>query len=170
MRAEILAELGDVDAAIVCYKRIEQQNPSYLPNVITPLLKLYRSTGSAEEILEYLGRMLKEYPSTTVLLAVVDQIERMRGEREAELFLVGQLGQRPSVRGLERLIQLNLTHAEEKAKEGLEGLQVLTRKLQEEKPEYQCGQCGFQAHNLHWQCPGCNRWNTIKPIVGVSGE
>lgn len=170
MRAEILAETGRVDEAIVCYKRIEQQNPSYLPNVIAPLLKLYRSTGSAEEILEYLGRMLREYPSTTVLLATVDQVERMRGEREAELFLVGQLGQRPSVRGLERLIELNLTHAEEKAKEGLVGLQILTRKLQEEKPEYQCGQCGFQAHNLHWQCPGCNRWNTIKPIVGVSGE
>jgi len=50
------------------------------------------------------------------------------------------------------------------------GLQMLTKQLQEEKPEYQCGQCGFQAHHLHWQCPGCNRWNTIKPIVGVSGE
>jgi lipopolysaccharide biosynthesis regulator YciM len=122
-------------------------------------------------VLEYLSVLLQTHPSTTVLLATVEQLQLMHGGRKAEQYLVTQLKQRPSVRGLEQLIQLNLTHAEEKgARDGLMGLQMLTKQLQEEKPEYQCGQCGFQAHHLHWQCPGCNRWNTIKPIVGVSGE
>jgi lipopolysaccharide biosynthesis regulator YciM len=171
IRAEIQARTGQVELAIASYKSIEQQNASYLPNVIQPLLTLYRAVGQPEEVLEYLTTLLQTHPSTTVLLATVEQVQLMHGGRRAEQYLVEQLKSRPSVRGLEQLIKLNLAHAEEKAaREGLLGLQMLTRQLQEEKPEYQCGQCGFQAHNLHWQCPGCNRWNTIRPIVGVSGE
>ncbi len=169
-RAEVLTLSGHPRAAIESYKRIEEQNASYIPNIIQPLLKLYRAETDADEVLHYLQQLLKHHPSTTVLLAAVEQIQLMRGGREAEQFLVEQLTIRPSVRGLERLIKLNLEHAEDEAKEGLLGLQILTRQLQEEKPEYQCSHCGFQAHHLHWQCPGCKRWNTIKPIVGVSGE
>ena len=171
IRAEIQATTGQVTQAIASYKSIEQQNASYIPNIIQPLLTHYRAVGEPEEVLEYLSVLLQTHPSTTVLLATVEQLQLMHGGRKAEQDLVTQLKQRPSVRGLEQLIQLNLTHAEEKgARDGLMGLQMLTKQLQEEKPEYQCGQCGFQAHHLHWQCPGCNRWNTIKPIVGVSGE
>ncbi len=171
MRAEIQATTGQTDQAIASYKNIEQQNADYLPNVIQPLLALYRTAGEAQEVLDYLASLLQAHPSTTVLLATVEQVKLMHGGRKAEQYLVEQLKKRPSVRGLEQLIELNLAHAEEPAaREGLLGLQMLTRQLQEEKPEYQCSQCGFQAHNLHWQCPGCNRWNTIKPIVGVSGE
>ncbi|MBT3308512.1 MAG: lipopolysaccharide assembly protein LapB [Gammaproteobacteria bacterium] len=171
IRAEIQATTGQVTQAIASYKSIEQQNASYIPNIIQPLLTHYRAVGEPEEVLEYLSVLLQTHPSTTVLLATVEQLQLMHGGRKAEQYLVTQLKQRPSVRGLEQLIQLNLTHAEEKgARDGLMGLQMLTKQLQEEKPEYQCGQCGFQAHHLHWQCPGCNRWNTIKPIVGVSGE
>lgn len=171
IRAEIQATTGQVKQAIASYKSIEQQNASYLPNIIQPLLTHYRAVGEPEEVLEYLTTLLETHPSTTVLLATVEQVQLMHGGRKAEQYLVAQLKKRPSVRGLEQLIQLNLTHAEEKAaREGLMGLQMLTKQLQEEKPEYQCGKCGFQAHHLHWQCPGCNRWNTIKPIVGVSGE
>lgn len=171
IRAEILALRGENGAAIGEYKKIEQQNASYIPNIIQPLLDIYREDGDPEEILHYLVNLLKQHPSTTVLLAAVEQVQLMSGDRKAELFLVDQLKSRPSVRGLERLIELNLRHAEDdRAREGLYGLQMLTKQLQEEKPEYQCSHCGFQAHHLHWQCPGCNNWNTIKPIVGVSGE
>lgn len=171
IQAEIQATTGQVEQAIASYQSIEQQNASYIPNIIQPLLTLFRAVGEPEEVLSYLTTLLETHPSTTVLLATVEQVQLMHGGRKAEQYLVEQLKQRPSVRGLEQLIQLNLTHAEDKgAREGLMGLQMLTKQLQEEKPEYLCGHCGFQAHNLHWQCPGCNRWNTIKPIVGVSGE
>ncbi len=171
MRAEIEATTGQVAQAIESYQSIEQQNPSYLPTVISPLLTHYRATGQPQEVLSYLQQLLDSHPSTTVLLAVVEQLQLMFGGRRAEAYLVEQLKRRPSVRGLQQLIHLTLTHAEAgAAREGLVGLQMLTQQLLEEKPEFQCIQCGFQARNLHWQCPGCNQWNTIKPIVGVSGE
>jgi lipopolysaccharide biosynthesis regulator YciM len=38
------------------------------------------------------------------------------------------------------------------------------------KPRYRCGYCGFSARTLYWQCPGCKKWGTIKPIYGIEGE
>ncbi len=29
---------------------------------------------------------------------------------------------------------------------------------------YRCDACGFSSSKLFWQCPGCQRWSSIKPI------
>ncbi len=29
---------------------------------------------------------------------------------------------------------------------------------------YRCDACGFSGSKLFWQCPGCQRWSSIKPI------
>jgi lipopolysaccharide biosynthesis regulator YciM len=29
---------------------------------------------------------------------------------------------------------------------------------------YRCDACGFAGSKLFWQCPGCQRWSSIKPI------
>jgi lipopolysaccharide biosynthesis regulator YciM len=30
-------------------------------------------------------------------------------------------------------------------------------------PGYRCEQCGYASLILHWQCPGCRSWETVKP-------
>jgi len=81
-----------------------------------------------------------------------------------------QLRNRPSVRGLDRLIELALRHADGEARSNLGILKDMTGRLLEGKPVYKCGQCGFSGRSLHWQCPGCKNWNTVKPIQGIQGE
>ena len=44
---------------------------------------------------------------------------------------------------------------------------ALTGELLSDRPIYKCLHCGFPARLLHWQCPSCKHWNTIKPIQGV---
>ena len=31
------------------------------------------------------------------------------------------------------------------------------------QPGFQCSYCGYEARQLHWLCPGCNRWDSIQP-------
>jgi lipopolysaccharide biosynthesis regulator YciM len=38
------------------------------------------------------------------------------------------------------------------------------------KSRYRCQQCGFTAHKLFWQCPGCQNWSSVKPIKTGSAE
>jgi len=52
---------------------------------------------------------------------------------------------------------------EGKAKDDLLIMHRLTQKLLNEQPPYQCINCGFTAKKIHWLCPGCRRWSTVKP-------
>jgi lipopolysaccharide biosynthesis regulator YciM len=49
-------------------------------------------------------------------------------------------------------------------------LKNLTDRLQKGKPAYLCRECGFTGKTLYWQCPGCKRWDTVRPIRGVEGN
>ena len=33
-----------------------------------------------------------------------------------------------------------------------------------------CNHCGFAGRQLHWFCPGCKYWGTIKVIKDVGSE
>jgi lipopolysaccharide biosynthesis regulator YciM len=42
--------------------------------------------------------------------------------------------------------------------------------LLEQHSGYACRRCGFKAKSLHWQCPSCKRWATIKPVIDAESE
>jgi lipopolysaccharide biosynthesis regulator YciM len=69
----------------------------------------------------------------------------------------------PSVRGLQRIVEMNLTETDGQTREHLDILQRLTDRLLSEQSSYQCHACGFEARSLHWQCPGCKQWGTVRP-------
>jgi len=52
----------------------------------------------------------------------------------------------------------------------LNAIRQMTERLIQGKSVYQCQHCGFAAKSLHWKCPGCKSWNSIKPVFGVEGE
>jgi lipopolysaccharide biosynthesis regulator YciM len=45
-------------------------------------------------------------------------------------------------------------------------LQGLAERLLASRPAYRCGHCGFAGKHLHWNCPGCKHWGSIKAIGG----
>ncbi len=169
--AQLYEKQAKFPEAVERYKQVEHQNLDHLSEVLTPLLNTYEKYAEPDEIIEYLKRLAKKYKGTTLLLALVGKISQKYGEREAENILINYLQDKPSVRGLEYLIALNLRRIKDEGdKAKLMGLKHMMRQLQEEKPLYKCTTCGFQAKQMHWQCPGCRNWSSIAPIVGVSGE
>lgn len=170
LQGEMEVESGDCKVAIRAFKRVEQQDPDYLPEVIEPLLDCYNTLGQTGEIIAYLKQILVKHSSISLILALAELMRRQEGDDAAANFITEQLRKRPSVRGLDRLIELNLAHSEGAARDNLLILRDLVKKLLEEKPVYKCNHCGFVGRSLHWQCPSCKTWNSMKPIHGVEGE
>ena len=172
LEADIHAELGEHERAIRSLQRVEEQDPDFLPETVDRLHRSFRALGRVEALDEYLSRLLKRYGWTTLTLALADIKRESGGRQEAIRFITERLRRRASVRGLDRLLDFETEDRRDDAGMGeyIDILKRLTAELLAERPVYKCRHCGFPAKSLHWQCPSCKHWSSIRPIQGVEGE
>ena len=170
LEGRIAGETGDWRGAVKAYLRVAEQDPDYLPEVVEPLSRAYRELGRMDEMASFLRRNLVEHGGISLMLALAERIRQDQGDAVAADFIKEYLKERPSVRGMDRLIELHLASTPEPIREKLQVLKDVTDQLIANKPVYKCQQCGFTGRTLHWHCPGCKSWNTVKPIQGVEGE
>ena len=45
----------------------------------------------------------------------------------------------------------------------LKDVENVINSIVERRSHYKCTNCGFKAQSLHWLCPGCHSWGSIKP-------
>lgn len=175
VRASLLAgtiflEEKEFAQAITEFKRIEQQDPDYLTEIIDFLQICYQKTHQEQEFINYLQHIISHYGGTTIVLMLAEILRQTENEQKVADFVVKQLHKRPSIRGLDYLIDLALIKRDNISHEHLYLIKDMTTRLLKNKPIYKCRQCGFMGKSLHWQCPSCKQWNTIKPIQGIDGE
>lgn len=168
--AEHAISLGDYQTAIDYYKEIPDQDPDYLSETIVPLRFCYEKIQQEEEFINYLWHLLNRNPRTSIVIAISEHIKKQQGNRAAINFIADQIRKSPSLRGLDRLIEMYLTISEGDAKDKLLLLKDLVATLLADKPTYRCNDCGFSTSNLYWYCPGCKHWSTVRPIQGVAGK
>ena len=172
LEADILADRGEHERAIRSLQRVEEQDPDFLPETVGRLYRSYHALDRIDRLDDYLSKLMKRYGWTSITLALADIKRESRGRREAVRFITERLRQRASVRGLDRLLDFEIEDQRDAGgmSEYLEILKGLTAELLFERPVYKCRHCGFPAKSLHWQCPSCKHWTSIRPIQGVEGE
>ena len=134
------------------------------------MLECYRKLDKVDEFMEFLRNIVDKHGGITPLLMLSGLIEEKQSEEEAIKYISAELRKRPTVKGVDRMIEYALSRAEGEARESLTMIKDLTSKLLEKHAMYKCVRCGFDAKSLHWQCPGCKNWNSVKPVHGVEGE
>jgi lipopolysaccharide biosynthesis regulator YciM len=170
IEARIFQLKGKIDYAIKSYKRLEFQDSTYITEVISPLYDCYKEKGNINEFIKYLRELVKKYSNIDTLLTLTELIAEYESEDIAINFVFQELRNRPTVQGVDKLVEYTLNKSEGVTYEYLSAIKQLTTKLIEKKPTYKCSNCGFDAKMLHWQCPGCKHWESIQPTFGVSGE
>jgi len=170
IEARIFQLKGKIDYAIKSYKRVELQDSNYITETISPLYDCYKEKGNINEFIKYLRELVKKYSNIDTLLTLTELIAEYESEDVAINFVFQELRNRPTVQGVDKLVEYTLNKSEGVTYEYLSAIKQLTTKLIEKKPTYKCSNCGFDAKMLHWQCPGCKHWESIQPIFGVSGE
>src|SRR5690554_495314 len=86
--------------------KVFDQNPEFGPEAIDRLMKLEREHGDVSRLYKKLRKLYEQYPSTSLLLALVESVERSSGRPAAIDLLRMELETRPSVRGLLRLVEM----------------------------------------------------------------
>ncbi|MGH1461452.1 MAG: lipopolysaccharide assembly protein LapB [Neptuniibacter sp.] len=156
--------------AIKHLKSVARRDKLFVSETIPYMKTCCKKTDSMAEFTNYLQLSLGHAPSTTVILALAEQIKQDKGIYAAGSFITEELKRRPSVKGFNSLIDLHIEYGSDSAKESLAVLRGLTGQLENSKPIYRCNSCGFSGRSLSWQCPSCKKWGSTKPIQGLEGE
>jgi lipopolysaccharide assembly protein B len=170
IEAQMRQKTGKFKLAIKSYKRVESQNSDYITEIIEPLYECYRKLDRVDEFVEYLRTLINIYGGISTMLKLTGLIAEREGENSAIRFISEELKNRPTVKGVDKLIEYALDRSEGETHEHLKTIKELTGQLIEGRAMYKCNSCGFDAKLIHWQCPGCKHWDTVKPVFGVAGE
>ncbi len=167
--ASLQRRQGSYRDAVGTLLKVFDQNPEFGPEAVDRLMRLEREHGDISRLGKKLRRLYQTWPSTSLLLALVESVERASGRLAAIELLRAELEIRPSVRGLLRLVEMA---GYEKGMTTDEGRLVsrIGQLLLVNRPVYRCVSCGFAGQQLHWLCPSCKQWETVRPIQGVEAE
>lgn len=170
VQAELETEADNYKEAVKALRRVLDQDPTFVPDTLPLLHQNYEKLGQMSELSRYLFECLEKSPAISIVIELSKLVTQLEGDQAGSYVLSEYLKKRPSVKGLDRLIALQMTCASGEEKENLAILQAFTQKLIKDKPKYRCTECGFDGKTLHWKCPTCKTWGSVRPIQGLEGE
>ncbi len=161
---------GNYKGALRAFKQVEQQDASYLPEALEPMVECHQALGKIDEMADYLNYVLRQYNGLTPVVELSEVTRLQQNEKAAAEQVMKALMTNPTISGLNQLLKLNLISAEGEVREKLSMIRDITSQLVEDKPIYRCNNCGFRGKKLHWQCPTCRHWCTVKPIQSEEAD
>jgi len=158
LRADLEMDAGRCTAAIAALSQLGESQPGMLGQVLPRLLAAAATPGCQAEVRSVLER-LSATPAGLrgIAMGVV------RDSRIVDPLLVRYLARFVTS---EPALQSLISPGTPDSLEGIERLRPLLQKILNAGTGFQCGNCGYGSTTMHWQCPGCRSWDTVKPISG----
>lgn len=155
--------LGDVEAALVSWRRVEQISVPHVALVAQRLMDGYRKVGRPQEGLNLLKSYLEQASSIDLIEVVYKVVLELEGVDAAKQLVSNELRRTPTLLGLDKLLEARLVDAPANLVPELSMVKNLVHGYTQKLARYQCSHCGFKARQFYWQCPGCSRWETYPP-------
>jgi lipopolysaccharide biosynthesis regulator YciM len=163
LQGDIRVQQDEVAAAIECWQRIEQQDPTYLALVAQRLLDAYRKLERREEGLQLLRGYLEHYPSLDLLDVVFQLVLEADGADAAYRLVRDELKRNPTLLGFDKLLEARLLVASPENRPDLDLAKGIVQGYTRRLARYRCDNCGFKARQFYWRCPACGGWETYSP-------
>ncbi|MES3024136.1 MAG: lipopolysaccharide assembly protein LapB [Pseudomonadota bacterium] len=154
---------GDIEAALVTWRRVEQQSVPHVALVAGRLMDGYRKVGRPQEGINLLRSYLAEASSIDLIDVVFKAVLELDGVEAAKQLVVEELRRTPTLLGLDKLLEARMMDAPANIFDELSMVKNLVHGYTQKLARYQCSHCGFKARQFYWQCPGCSRWETYPP-------
>ncbi|OWW18731.1 lipopolysaccharide assembly protein LapB [Noviherbaspirillum denitrificans] len=154
---------GDTEAALMAWRRVEQQSVPHVALVAQRLMDGYRTVGRPQEGLNLLKSYLAEAPSIDLLEVVFKAVLELDGVDAANQLVSDELRRTPTLLGLDKLLEARLMEAPPEVRPELSLVKNLVHGYTQKLARYQCSHCGFKARQFYWQCPGCSQWESYPP-------
>lgn len=167
--ARLSLQADEYASAMTLYEEIAELDADYIPEILEPYLDAAEWAGETARGRAKLDEWAERYNGISLVLKLTGLLAKEQGGAAAGSYLVEKLTSKPSVRGLDHLIDLKADgYLDAESSDDI--LKAVAARLMSRQPQYRCHHCGFGGHSHHWQCPSCKKWSTTKKIHGVLGE
>lgn len=176
LRAKMAEMSGNTEGRRAYLSSVLSTAPEYGSLVAQDILSCYRELGQVSEGLAVLRKHYERHPALDTFNVVFRELRAQQGHDVAWSFAREALRTHPSLLGLDRLLESELSTPRdatepsagpvaEKIAAGadLGLLRSIIHKHTQRLDRYSCRVCGFEARHYYWQCPGCNSWETYQP-------
>jgi lipopolysaccharide biosynthesis regulator YciM len=154
---------GNVEQAVLAWRRVEQQSVPHVALVAQRLMDGYRKLERPHEGLNLLKSYMAETPSIDLLEVVFKATLELETAAEANQLVGNEMRRTPTLLGLDKLLDARMLVAPPEVLPELSIVKTLVSGYAQKFTRYQCTHCGFKARQFYWQCPGCSKWETYPP-------
>ncbi|NOR51783.1 MAG: lipopolysaccharide assembly protein LapB, partial [Gammaproteobacteria bacterium] len=158
IEGELYYRQEQLKQAIKAYRRVEEQDPEFLPQVLPIIVNAYIESGKQSELIEYIDNLLHKFPTISLASAIYktefphELVDRVRA------ILTQYLHNHPSILTIKYLIE----EKQGRNEEALSNIKEVVEKLWQSDESYVCTKCGFLSKTFYWNCPSCKSWSTMK--------
>ena len=169
--AKIYEKNEQDELAAKCYQAIYHQDSEFFPDVIDQMLACYTRLDELNEFYAFIKKVYDETASSSALIFYLSHVEKKHGKKKAVEFILSALKRRPTIRGFEHFVNMQMTASEtEVSTTSLDLIKELISEYLQVKHRYSCRTCGFDSSTHYWSCPSCHEWEQLKPVRGLEGE
>lgn len=170
LRGHLHEQAGDDRGAIKAYIRVMRQNDEFVTEILEPLERCFRRLNALDAWSDFLVDASRRYNGVAPHVAMARLLQEAGQGAEATEHLGVYLERFPSWLGFYHLLDLTSENSEGGLSGPLDSLCQSLRHMTETTACYQCVHCGFSGRSLHWQCPGCLHWNSVRPLKDIKPE
>ena len=95
------------------------------------------------------------------------EAEPIRVQQASEILSVF-VAQYESLLASNKLVELQINDASKHVESDVCRLHLQVSELLSQRNRYRCGDCGFSGRQLHWRCPSCKTWESMRSIENQS--
>ena len=164
-RAELELSAGQPKRAREALLEVAKTTPELAGDAIDMYAKACAEMQQPDELAHFLEQSLATLSDSRVAGALALHYES-RGEIErAENLLTEQLADFPSISALRALSAFEVRHGDAASVRHATLIAKFADDALAHRALYRCGNCGFAARRLTWQCPGCRKWGRFSYVA-----
>lgn len=170
LMAKIYENHEQCEQAAQCYQEIYEQDKEFFPDVIAQMQACYSRLDDLESFYKFIKKVYDETASSSALITYLNYIQEKHGHKKAKEFILTALKRRPTIRGFQHFIKMQMSQSDNVDNTSLDLIKELISEYISIKHRYSCRTCGFNSSTHYWSCPSCHEWEQLKPVRGLEGE
>lgn len=142
-------------------QKVKEKHPEWITEVLPRLQTVYIAMGRSDLLITYLQDIVVSHPQAPVLNVLLELIQQYHGDQAALSYARSQVERQPGQNAILNFVHLKVSVMTQPS-EDWSILKQALQSLYQTKDQFRCVHCGFKLSTLHWQCPSCHHWETVK--------